>query len=79
MPFGSKKAYAKEVMKASLERISHLIKVCGFLIQTKVYLFGRKDHKKLENRKSGFAGNVSIFQGILKYLLKSLNLRLCFG
>jgi ABC-type lipoprotein export system ATPase subunit/GNAT superfamily N-acetyltransferase len=39
MPFGRKEVYAKEVMKASLERLSHLIKVCGFLMQTKVYLF----------------------------------------
>jgi hypothetical protein len=34
-----KKVYAKEVMKANLERLAHLIKVCGFLLQTKVYLF----------------------------------------
>jgi hypothetical protein len=39
VPFGKKKVYAKEVTKASLERLSHLIKVCGFLMQTKVYLF----------------------------------------
>jgi len=39
MPFGKKKAYAEEAMKASLERLAHLIKVCGFLLQTKVYLF----------------------------------------
>ncbi|MGB9841631.1 MAG: GNAT family N-acetyltransferase [Candidatus Bathyarchaeales archaeon] len=39
MPFGRKEAYAKEVMKASLERLALLIKVCGFLLQTKVYLF----------------------------------------
>jgi len=39
IPFGRKEVYAKEVMKASLERLSHLIKVCGFLMQTKVYLF----------------------------------------
>jgi ABC-type lipoprotein export system ATPase subunit/GNAT superfamily N-acetyltransferase len=39
MPFGRKEAYAKEVMQASLERLAHLIKVCGFLMQTKVYLF----------------------------------------
>jgi hypothetical protein len=42
IPFGKKEAYAKEVMKASLERLSHLIKVCGFLLQTKVYLFWKK-------------------------------------
>ncbi|MDH5634294.1 MAG: hypothetical protein OEY30_00555 [Candidatus Bathyarchaeota archaeon] len=42
IPFGRKKAYAEEVMKASLERLSRLIKVCGFLMQTKVYLFWQK-------------------------------------
>ena len=31
--------YAKEVKKASLERLSHLIKVAGMLIQAKIYLF----------------------------------------
>jgi GNAT superfamily N-acetyltransferase len=39
MPFGRKQAYEKAVMKTSLERLSHLIKVCSFLLQTKVYLF----------------------------------------
>jgi ABC-type lipoprotein export system ATPase subunit/GNAT superfamily N-acetyltransferase len=39
IPFGRKEAYAKEVMKANPERLAHLIKVCGFLLQTKVYLF----------------------------------------
>jgi hypothetical protein len=39
MPFGKKQAYAEEVTKASLERLAHLIKVCGFLMQTKIYLF----------------------------------------
>jgi ABC-type lipoprotein export system ATPase subunit/GNAT superfamily N-acetyltransferase len=39
VPFGRKEVYAKEVMKASLERLARLIKVCGFLLQTKVYLF----------------------------------------
>ena len=39
IPFGRREVYAKEVMKTNLERLSHLIKVCGFLLQTKVYLF----------------------------------------
>jgi len=42
IPFGRKEVYAKEVMKASLERLARLIKVCGFLLQTKVYLFWLK-------------------------------------
>jgi len=43
MPFGRKEAYAKEVMKANLERLAHLIRVCGFLMQTKVYLFWKQN------------------------------------
>jgi ABC-type lipoprotein export system ATPase subunit/GNAT superfamily N-acetyltransferase len=42
MPFGRKEAYAKAVMEASLERLARLIKACGFLLQTKVYLFWEK-------------------------------------
>jgi ABC-type ATPase with predicted acetyltransferase domain len=40
--FGHKKDYVEEIKKASLERLVRLIKVCGFLLQTKVYLFWRK-------------------------------------
>jgi hypothetical protein len=31
--------YRKEVRFASLEKLVGLIKICGFLMQTKVYLF----------------------------------------
>jgi len=37
--FGKREAYTKEIRKTNLERLAHLIKVCGFLMQTKVYLF----------------------------------------
>jgi hypothetical protein len=47
VPFGRKEVYAKEVMKANLEKLSHLIKVCGFLMQTKVYLFWLKKKGKV--------------------------------
>ena len=40
--FGHKKDYVEEIKKASLEKLAHLIKVCGFLLQTKVYLFWRR-------------------------------------
>jgi len=53
IPFGRKEAYAKEVVKANLEKLAGLIKVCGFLIQTKVYLFWQK-------KKGEFAGDISI-------------------
>ncbi|MEM2352372.1 MAG: GNAT family N-acetyltransferase [Thermoproteota archaeon] len=39
MPFGKREAYAIEIMKSSLERLTYLIKICSFLMQTKVYLF----------------------------------------
>jgi energy-coupling factor transporter ATP-binding protein EcfA2 len=37
--FGKRQSYQEEIEKASLKRLAHLIKVCGFLLQTKVYLF----------------------------------------
>jgi len=43
-PYGKQKLYNKKVMEASLERLAHLIKVCGFLLQTKVYLFWQSSH-----------------------------------
>jgi hypothetical protein len=42
MPFGKKEAYTKAVRKASLEKLACLIKVCGFLMQTRVYLFWKR-------------------------------------
>jgi len=39
VPFGRKEVYAKEVMKASIERLARFFKVCGFHLQTKVHLF----------------------------------------
>jgi len=41
-PYGKQKLYRKKLMKASSERLAHLIKVCGLLLQTKVYLFWKK-------------------------------------
>ena len=40
-PYGRQKLYVEKLMKGSLERLAHLIKVCGLLLQTKVYLFWR--------------------------------------
>jgi ABC-type lipoprotein export system ATPase subunit/GNAT superfamily N-acetyltransferase len=51
MPFGKKETYAEEVKKASLERIAHLIKVCEFLMQTKVYLFWSMQQCQLLGQK----------------------------
>ena len=39
LPFGHKENYEKKVNAATLEQLAGLIKICGFLLQTKVYLF----------------------------------------
>jgi len=43
LPFGTKEAYVKEIMATNLNKLASLIKICGFLMQTKVYLFWTKD------------------------------------
>lgn len=42
LPYRLKQAYVKEIELLTLERLAHLIKIYGFLMQTKVYLFWRK-------------------------------------
>jgi ABC-type ATPase with predicted acetyltransferase domain len=39
LPFGTKKVYREQLEHLDLEKLAHLIKICGFLLQTKVYLF----------------------------------------
>lgn len=39
LPFGIKGVYAQKIENASLDKLAGLIKICGFLLQTKVYLF----------------------------------------
>jgi hypothetical protein len=41
LPFGAKKAYREQMEHLNLQRLAHLIKICGFLMQTKVYIFWR--------------------------------------
>ena len=38
-PFGTKTAYAEAVAEIDLDKLADLIRVCGFLTQTKSYLF----------------------------------------
>ena len=37
--YGRKKEYVEAIKNASVERLAHLIKLCGVLLQNKVYLF----------------------------------------
>jgi hypothetical protein len=39
LPYGQKQAYRNEIGNLTLEKLAHMIKICGFLMQTKVYLF----------------------------------------
>jgi hypothetical protein len=43
LPYGLKQAYRKEVEHLSLEKLARLIKICGFLMQTKAYLFWKRE------------------------------------
>lgn len=43
--FVNKHVYTELIRKASLEKLAHLTKVCGFLLQTKVYLFWKQPRK----------------------------------
>jgi ABC-type transport system involved in cytochrome c biogenesis ATPase subunit/GNAT superfamily N-acetyltransferase len=42
LPFGTRDAYRMEIGSASLDKLAGLVKICGFLMQTKVYLFWQK-------------------------------------
>jgi GNAT superfamily N-acetyltransferase len=51
LPFGTKDAYAKEIMVADLNKLANLIKICGFLMQTKVYLAWKRSDQAPERSK----------------------------
>ncbi len=59
MPFGKKEDYQKKIMKASLEKLTDLIRICGFLMQTKVYLFCRNLCTKSPFAALGTTGKTS--------------------
>ncbi|MCJ7423491.1 hypothetical protein MUP01_04380 [Candidatus Bathyarchaeota archaeon] len=46
LPFGTKEAYTKEIKSADLNKLATLIRICGFLMQTKVYVFWKKDPRR---------------------------------
>jgi len=43
LPFGTKDAYVKEIMAADPKKLANLVRICGFLMQTKVYLLWKKN------------------------------------
>jgi len=42
LPFGTKDVYVNEIMVADLDKLAGLIRICGFLMQTKAYLFWKR-------------------------------------
>jgi hypothetical protein len=47
LPYGQKQAYRKEIECLSPKKLAHLIRACGFLMQTKIYsIWTRKQGKK---------------------------------
>ena len=45
LPFGTKDAYVRETMAADLDKLANLIGICGFLMQTKIYLFWNENRE----------------------------------
>ncbi len=45
IPYGTANAYVVAVNNASMEKLGRLVKITGMLLQTKVYLFWRKQNK----------------------------------
>lgn len=47
IPFGTREQYRRSVSSASLQQLVGLVKICGFLLQSKVYLFwdGKGAHR----------------------------------
>jgi hypothetical protein len=39
LELGAKQAYRRKIDHLALEKLARLVKICGFLMQTKVYLF----------------------------------------
>ena len=49
LPYGTNKVYREGIVKAGFEGLAHLIRVCGLLLQLKVYLFWDQYHKIREH------------------------------
>jgi hypothetical protein len=49
LPFGAKEAYREQVENLNLEKLAHLIRICGFLMQTKVYLFWENKERAFDS------------------------------
>ena len=42
VPYGTSTAYAEGIRNASIEKVARLVKIAGMLLQTKVYLYWKK-------------------------------------
>lgn len=43
LPFGTKDAYVKEIVAADLDKLANLMRICGFLMQTKAAFLAEPD------------------------------------
>ena len=52
MPYDTAAVYAKGVRNANMKRMAKLVKRVGMLLQTKVYLFWKKEKWKIAGKNS---------------------------
>lgn len=45
LPFSAKDAYVKEIIAADLDKLANLVRICGFLMQTKAYLLWQENRE----------------------------------
>jgi hypothetical protein len=53
LPFGAKQIYREQIEHLNLEKLAHLVKICSFLMQTKVHLFSARESAILKRLKPG--------------------------
>ena len=51
LPYGAVETYRNMIQKATLDKLAALVKLCGFLMQTKVYLFWSSFEERAQVKK----------------------------
>ncbi|MCK4434862.1 hypothetical protein KAU92_05175 [Candidatus Bathyarchaeota archaeon] len=52
LPYGIHKLFTQKIREANLEMLARLIKICGLLLQTKIYFYWKRHHKTVNSNCS---------------------------
>gem|GEM_PF-2094828 len=63
LPYGRHKMFKEKIREANLETLARLIKICGLLLQTKVYLHWKRHHRTARALKAvGWKGKKKLIE-----------------